>query len=168
MRLFAFLALTLFILGSASSAYAQPKPWYWSWWPSHWEDQNFKPYLEDAKIPHNTQWIQGQYVDSEWHPQDWIESKGSFRAVMDGFYNNDIIRKQDVTWRGMPILIVGDGFMRLSGQEKRRVTDFVDYVFQVTNTAPTGMYTIYYDRTKTLFGRGRPIGIYTTSGLLLQ
>lgn len=167
MRILALLC-SIFILFSASAAQATPKPWIWSWWPSHWHNQDFKPYLEDTKQPHNIQWQRGLYVDQDWHPQNWIEAKGSIRNVMDGFYKNNIIKSQDVDG-DMPVLIVGDGFMRLSGQEKRRVADFIDYVFQVTTTAPAGMYTIYYDRTdKWIFGRGNPVAMYTERGLLLQ
>ena len=167
MRIAALLC-SVFILFAAADAQASPKPWYWSWWPSHWDNQDFKPYQEDSKLPHNVQWKSGLYAGQEWHPENWIKAKGSIRAVLDGFYDNNVIKGQDVDG-DMPVLIVGDGFMRLSGQEKRRVTDFIDYVFQVTTTAPAGMYTIYYDRTDNwLFGRGNPIGMYTDKGLSLQ
>lgn len=158
---------TIFLLLGAFDAQAKPKPWYWSWWPAHWDNQDFKPHLDDPKKPHNTQWQAGLYMDQDWHPENWVRSKGSIRAVLDGFYNNDIIRSQDVDG-DIPVLIVGDGFMNLSGQEKRRVTAFIDYAFQVTNSAPVQMYSIYYTRTKSPFGRGRPIGMYTPAGLQLQ
>lgn len=168
MRILAALcSLTLLLAFAATDAQAKPKPTYWFWWPGHWENQDFKPHLDDPEMPHNVQWEPGLYIGNDWHPQVWIDSAGSVRAVLDGFYNNDIIRKQDVDG-DIPVLIVGDGFMRLSGQEKRRVADFIDYVFQVTSTAPVGMYSIYYARTKTLFGRGDPIAMYTKTGLQLQ
>lgn len=166
MRILALLC-SVFIVFGAAEANAKPKPTYWFWWPGHWENQDFMPHMEDSKMPHNTQWERGLYVDSEWHPESWIEAEGSMRAVLDNFYDYDIIRKQDVDG-DIPVLIVGDGFMRLSGQEKRRVADFIDYVFQVTSSAPAGMYSIYYHRTKTIFGRGDPIGMYTAAGLQLQ
>lgn len=158
---------TIFVLFGSFEAEARPKPWYWSWWPAHWDDQDFKPHLEDPKMPHNTQWQNGLYDHDDWHPENWIRAKGSMRAVLDGFYKNDIIREQDVD-DATPILVVGDGFMNLSGQEKRRVTAFIDYAFQVTNSSSVGMYSIYYHRTDNLFGRGRPIGMYTPAGLQLQ
>ena len=168
MRFLAILLTTVFIIGTAGSAQAGPKPWVWSWWPSHWHKQDFKPHLEDPEMPHNTQWQKGLYAGSDWHPENWIKAKGSIRAVLDGFYKYNIIKSQDVDG-DTPVLIVGDGFMRLSGQEKRRVAEFVDYVFQVTTTAPAGMYVLYYDRTdKWIFGRGNPIGMYTEAGLQLQ
>lgn len=167
MRILAVIC-TIFLVLSASSAEARPKPWYWSWWPAHWEDQDFKPHLDDPLMPHNVQWKNGLYNDEDWHPNNWIEAKGSMRKVLDGFYKNDIIRSQDVDSQEIPYLVVGDGFMNLSGQEKRRVTAFIDYAFQVTNSAPVEMYSIYYFRTKNLFGKGRPIGAYTQAGLQLQ
>lgn len=166
MRILAVLC-SVFVLLSAGDAYARPKPTYWFWWPGHWENQDFKPFADDPMMVHNSQWEQGLYVDSEWHPQNWIDTKGSMRAVLDGFYDYDIIREQTVDGH-IPVLIVGDGYMNLSGLEKRRVADFVDYVFQVTTTAPAGMYAIYYHRTKTLWGRGDPIGMYTKHGLQMQ
>lgn len=166
MRLLAIFC-SVFVLFSSFQADARPKPWYWSWFPSHWHDQDFKPHLEDPKIPHNTQWQNGLYNNDDWHPENWIKAEGSIRNVLDGFYDNDIIREQDV-YHDIPALIVGDGFMNLSGQEKRRVTAFIDYAFQVTNSSPVGMYSIYYYRTKTPLGKGRPIGSYTPAGLQLQ
>ncbi len=167
MRVLALIC-SAFILFTALDAQASPKPWYWSWWPSHWHKQDFKPYLNDPKQPHNTQWQNGLYAGQDWHPENWIQAKGSIRAVLDGFYDNNVIKGQDVD-NDIPVLIVGDGFMRLSGQDQRRVADFINYVFQVTTTAPAGMYSIYYDRTdKGIFGRGAPIGTYTDKGLSLQ
>ena len=87
---------TIFLIMGSFEAEARPKPWYWSWWPSHWDDQDFKAHLEDPQLPHNTQWENGLYNDEHWHPENWVKAKGSMRAVLDGFYNNDIIRKQDV------------------------------------------------------------------------
>ncbi|MFP4313147.1 MAG: hypothetical protein ACLFR0_02360 [Alphaproteobacteria bacterium] len=166
MRILAILC-SVFVLFGATQANATPKPWYWSWWPSHWDDQDFMPHLRDPKLPHNTQWQSGLYNNEDWHPENWIRAKGSIRDVLDGFYKNDIIREQDVDG-DIPVLVVGDGFMNLSGREKRRVATFIDYAFQVTTAAPAGMYSIYYYRTDTLFGRGNPIGAYTSAGLQLQ
>ena len=130
MRFLTLLCSIFILLATSSAAQAGAKPWIWSWWPSHWHNQDFQPLLEDPKHPHNVQWQSGLYAAQDWHPQNWIKAEGSVRGVMDGFYENDIIKNQDVDG-DMPVLIVGDGFMRLSGQEKRRVTDFIDYVFNV-------------------------------------
>lgn len=167
MRAFAIFCSAV-ILFSATQAQAGPKPWPLSWWPGHWDGLDFKPYLEDAKAPHNEQWAPGLYANEDWHPENWIRAKGSIEAVMDDFYKTEVIVEQDVD-DNMPVLVVGDTFMNLSTQEKQRVTGFIDYVYQVTTTAPAGMYTIYYERTDNwIFGRGDPIGIYGVHGLFLQ
>lgn len=166
MRILALLC-SVFVLFAASDAHARPKPWVFSWWPAHWDNQDFKPYMDDSQMTHDTQWEEGMY-GQEWHPENWIRAKGSVQAVIDDFYASGIIKEQDVD-SGMPVLVVGDTFMNLSGQEKRRVADFIDYVYQVTQNSEAGSYTIYYCRTDNwIFGRGDPVGVYTTSGLYLN
>lgn len=144
------------VLG-ASEASAQPKPWYWSWWPSHWENQRFEPYLEHPKHPHNTQW------DSEkWEPADWAAQKqGGSLELIRGFYSANILSGQYVDDE-LPVLEVGPNFYHLSGQDKRRVTALVDDYYKITTNHLNAMYEIRDWRTH------KPIGTYTTRGLHLQ
>lgn len=117
-----------------------------------------RPELEDGKTPHNT-----QFADDPWTPQEWIDSRGSVSAVVDGFYKAGIVTDQSRHWRtGVPILEVGQGFMRLSGQDKRRVAKFMDYTFQ-NSEGYGGTYTLRHKAS------GDSIGIYNTDrGLQIQ
>ncbi len=116
-----------------------------------------QPYLNGAKIPHNTQWR-----DDDWRPEDWVETKGSIDAVMKGFYDNDVIVDQDVE-NGIPVLEVGETFLRLSDREKRHVAAFIDYVYEITSRTENGMFLIVYDKWD-----DTPLGLYTAQGLQLQ
>ncbi|GJL86191.1 MAG: hypothetical protein DHS20C02_19660 [Micavibrio sp.] len=120
------------------------------------DHDDVRPYLNDSKIPHNTQWD-----NDDWKPEDWIASKGSAKRVIDGFYAANIITDQYVD-DDIPILEVGQGFMELSELEKRRVVMFVDHAFQVTSAAPDGMFLIHHQKSD------EPLGIYTKNGLQLQ
>lgn len=113
-----------------------------------------RPYLEEGKIPHNSQW-----ADDQWSPQDWIEDRGSAKAVMDGLYSSGIITDQ-YTEDGIPVLEVGQRFLELSDQEKRRVASFVDVVFGITRQS--GLYLIYFHKNDI------PVGLFTVEGLQLQ
>ncbi|HEY8189980.1 MAG TPA: hypothetical protein VIF12_04800, partial [Micavibrio sp.] len=82
-----------------SPANAEPKPWYWSWWPSHWYNLNYQPYLEDGKHPHNTQWN-----DKAWEPADWSAQRlNGASDVIKGFYRADILSRQYMDGQ-MPVL----------------------------------------------------------------
>ncbi len=149
--------LALVVMLGASPVSAEPKPWYFSWWPSHWENQRFEPYLEGPKHPHNTQWSH-----KAWEPADWAAQRpGGAFEVIQGFYRANILRDQYVD-DDMPVLEVGPNFYHLSGYDKRRVTRLVDDYYQITSNHLNAMYTIRDWRT------GKPIGTYTTHGLSLQ
>lgn len=155
-RNLAVLALIAAIISFSSMAYAEPKPWVWSWWESHWEDQQFIPYLEEGKHPHNSQWD-----ESQWRPEHWEQQRKSALDVVKGFYFADIIRDQYVD-DDIPVLEVGPAFYMLGGHDKRRVTQMVDYVYGVTAAKENGMFMLYdWDSEE-------PIGSYTRYGLQLQ
>ena len=63
--IYAIFSLFLFtLLLFTGPALAQPKPWYFGWWPRHWEDLDFeKPYYERGRIHHDHQWD-----DQDWPP----------------------------------------------------------------------------------------------------
>ena len=126
------------------------------WWSGHWQNQDFKPYLNDSKIRHDSQW-----ADDQWHPQDWIDERGSVEVVMSGFYDSRIITSQYVD-DGVPVLEVGQRFVDLSDIEKRHVAAFVDYAYGVTTNAPAGLFRIQ------LIKRIKPLALYTKDGLQLQ
>lgn len=141
----------------SSPAMATPKPWYFGWWPSHWENLTFEPYLEDAKQPHNTQWDR-----QKWETADWSAQRPNGSAdVIYGFYHAKILHKQYLD-DDMPVLEVGPGFYSLSGGDKRRVTKLIDEHYRITSDHLNAMYVIHDWRTH------EPIGTYTAHGLSLQ
>ena len=117
-----------------------------------------QPYMNDATTPHNNQW------DSEnWHPEYWVEDKGSVTAVMDGFYDAGIIVEQYED--EVPVLEVGKPFLQLSPMDRRHVVEFVDYAFKITEQKPHGIFYIVIDHKK----KGKELlGIYTINGLQFQ
>lgn len=151
-------ALFLALLGGmAGMAKAEPKPWYWSWWPSHWHQGMWEPYLEDAKHPHNTQWDH-----KVWEPADWAAQRpNGNEQVIKGFYTAQILHSQYME-DDVPVLAVGPNFYHLSGYDKRRVVQTVDDHYQITASRLNGMFTVTDWRTR------KPIGLYTAHGLQLQ
>ena len=156
LRHFGFLAAFMLVFTMVSNAYAEPKPWIWSWYPSHWTNLDFEPYLEDAKHPHNSQW-----EDSKWKSEHWAQQRESGKHVIEGFYRADIIREQYVD-DDIPVLVVGPSFYLLGGQDKRRVAEMVDSVYHITDTRKNGMYMLYDWKTE------EAIGSYTKYGLQIQ
>lgn len=155
-----FLLFFIFITmgcGFSGPVRAEPKPWVFGWWPSHWKNLDFKPYIEDPKQPHNSQWN-----DANWHPQDWVDQRGGEGAkLIRGFYYADILRGQHVE-DDVLVLEVGPAFYMLGGEDKRRVAAAVDHVYKVTDSRINGMYMLHDWRT------GKEIGSYTRYGLQLQ
>jgi len=82
-----FQLFTVFLLGFAGSALASSGADY-LWGPP--ESDFVRPYLEEAKLPHNARW-----ADDNWSPQDWIDSRGgNAAAVVNGFYKAKIVTDQ--------------------------------------------------------------------------
>lgn len=148
------LVLALLALPAASQADSELTPLAWQ--ANHWKKQAFVPYLEPAKTPQHTQWN-----GDVWKPADWIAQRYRESDILHDFYQADIIRDQYINWHGMPVLEVGPGFYMLGGHDKRRVTQTIDYLYQVTSSQ-SGMYMLYDWRTD------KPIGTYTRQGLQIQ
>lgn len=119
------------------------------------EHSDIRPYLEEAKMPHNMQW-----EDESWTPQSWIDDRGGEVALMDGFYKDGIVTDQ-FTKKDTPVLEVGRTFMSLSAPDKRKVLATVDYIFGMTQ-AGKGMFSIQDHDS------GKVIGIYTKQGVQFQ
>ena len=114
------------------------------------------PHLHDAKIPHNSQWD-----NDSWSPEDWVEAEGNVRNVIDGFYDSGIIVDQYED--EVPVLEVGSRFLELSPRDQRRVVEFVDYAFKITESKPHGVFYIVAEGS-----RSKLLGLYTSHGLQLQ
>ncbi len=151
--IFCFFAIACF---AAVPARAEPKPWIWSWWESHWDNLDFEPYLDDAKHPHNSQW-----KDDKWRPEDWVAQRESQSELIRGFYTADILRSQYID-DDVPVLEVGPAFYMLGGQDKRRVAETIDAAYQVTSSRVNGIFMLYDWKTH------KAVGVYTQNGLQLQ
>ena len=148
--------LAVVLCVNTATAHAEPKPWIWSWWESHWNGLDFKPYTEDAKHTHLSQWNK-----QPWQPSDWSAQRGNGVNVIKGFYRSGVFRDQYIK-DDMPVLEIGSAFYSLSGQDRRRVTAMVDDVYQVTSSRVNGSYMIVDGRSK------KPVGVYTRYGLQMQ
>ena len=122
------------------------------------KSEMIRPYLEEAKIPHNARW-----ADDEWSPQDWIDSRGGNAVtVVNGLYEAGIISDQYFD-DDIPVLEVGQEFLKLGAQDKRRVVAFIDEVFGVTKYANPPVIMIYFHDKK-----NTPVGVFNAQGLQLQ
>lgn len=165
--------LMIFLLPSQSQARETFTGWFFDY-PYEYTPE--KPLSENGKDPHNIQWHNNLYYDQNWHPQHWVNAKGSIEAVLQGFYNSKIIIDDDDLHRTEdpedmdldPRVVVGDNFMHLSGLEKRRIAIFLDYAYGVTRPDGVGHYEVYYNRTKRFWGYSDPIAVYSFGGLQLQ
>lgn len=81
--------------------------------------------------------------------------------LVQGFYRADIIREQNEK-DGVPVLIVGPNFYRLSGYDQRRVTHIFDQAFGITHSKHNGVFTLQDWKTHC------PVGLYTKHGLQIQ
>lgn len=152
------LILTTFILAtSATAAEASPKFMGIWWWPSHWTDQDFVPHYDNGTDPHNSQWM-GQ----AWTPADWIKSSGGDGTkLVQGWINNGILVGSYKDKQGVPYLEVGPYFYHLSGLDKRKVTETLDAIYQVTAQKPN-MFFVKDAATQ------KVIGTFTKEGLNLE
>lgn len=153
------LAFLTVCVGAAGHADARSRnhPLAWVEGPSIWDTtKQYQPYLENAKHPHPSQW-----ADRDWYAEDWIAQRQSGLQLVQGYYNSDIIRNQDVD-DGVAVLIVGPNFYHLSGYDKRRVVHTIDVVYGVTARQQNATIMLKDWHTK------RHIGYFDHEGLTLQ
>ena len=151
------LTVCLLALSAQAPAHAESKFMGLWWWPSHWVNQDFKPYYQDGTLPQQTQWD-----DENWQPADWVYlDGGNAQDLIRKWYNVGIIKDQYIE-DSVPYLDIGVNFYHLSGFDKKRVMATVDHVYQVTRNKP-GMFYVKDAITE------KVIGYYTpTAGLILE
>ncbi len=148
------LSIPMILLAVCGPATADPKPWIWGWWPSHFEKLDFeKRLMQDTRTDHNRQWDQ-----IDWQAQDWIAQRKSGLALVERFYDVGIISNQYMK-NDIPVLEVGPSFYNLGGFDKRRVVETVDEVYEITSSKTNGAFHIYDSETH------EPIGFYSGTGL---
>ncbi len=118
-----------------------------------------RPLLETGKEPHNIQW---EFDNENWSPAEWADfHRGDTQEMLNRLMDAGIVTdqyKQD----GVPVLEVGQPYLRLSGLEKRRVAEYIDFMYGVTKEREDGMFLIYREDTD------EEIGYFTKHGLQLQ
>lgn len=156
------ISISLFFIGFLLSGAAQAAPGGWLGWVWPFSSGDFtRPYLEDGKTPHNSQWEQ-----DSWQPEDWIKARGTQEDVLNDLYAAGIIKEQYMD-DDLPVLEVGRNFIRLSDKDKNHVAKFVDHAFGITAGNEKAMYLIELENPSWL-GSNYPVGVYTRSGLQLQ
>lgn len=157
MKKITFLLATAILATSATAAHAGPKFLGIFWWPSHWTDQDFVPNYANGTDPHNSQWM-----GTNWTPADWIKAEGGDGTkLVDKWMKARIIVGSYKDMWGTPYLEIGPNFYHLSGLDKRKVTETLDVVYQVTANKP-GMYFIKDAETQ------KVIGTFSKEGLNLE
>ena len=117
---------------------------------------NFHPYLEDARHLQIPQW-----AHEDWYVEDWT-SQTDGMTLIKGFYAADILRDQTIGHAGLPVLVVGPNFYRLSGFDKRRVVTTLDTVYGMTAKSDNASFMLTDWNTK------KPIGMFDHHGLRLH
>lgn len=157
MKKIALIFTTLIFATAATPAHAGPKFLGLWWWPSHWTDQDFNPHYANGTDPHNSQW-----AGNNWTPADWIKAEGGDGTkLVQKWINADIIIGSYKDISGVPYLEIGPNFYHLSGLDKRKVTETLDAIYQVTANKP-GMYFIKDGQTQ------KVIGTFSKEGLNLE
>lgn len=120
--------------------------------------KDMTPYMNAEKIP-----LGQQYYDDDWSPADWIDDRGSAQNVIDDFYKAGIFTDQsEPDDKDIPVLEVGQPFLRLSQLDQQRVLKFFDTTYGVTN-GPHGAFEIRLNDW-----RDTLLGLYTREGPQFQ
>jgi hypothetical protein len=130
---------------------------------------SFWDYLFTPDVPDTTRYYKHRSNEvqmaihemDEWTPEVWTQNGGGRKSMMDKLYFNGIITDQYID-DGVPVLEVGQHFMELSSNDKRRVVAYVDSVFGITQSHESGTIILNH------WQADEPVGIYTREGLQLQ
>lgn len=130
------------------------------WWPDHWKNQDFIPHYNNGTDPHHN--LGNGPVETQWTPADWIKSAGGDgTSLVQSWMNAGILKGSYKDSKGIPYLEIGPNFYHLSGNDKRRVTQTLDAIYQVTSQPPR-MYFIKDPSTQKI------IGTFSKEGLNLE
>ena len=151
---FLIFLITLMFSFNASLVQAKSKSGILGLGQSHLEDLDYKPFIMPPTQPHNRQWD-----FKKWEPEDWKKGTDG-ESLIQGFFEADILRRQTTNDK-IPVLVVGENFYNLSGYDKRRVTDLLDDIYNITQ-GEAGHYKIKDPFT------GDVIGYYDQYGLRLR
>lgn len=119
------------------------------------KEKTYKPYLAEEQIRHSSLW-----VGDEWSPEDWVKEDGDKKRITHNLYASDILVDQYTNKDNIPVLEVGDQFMRMSGIDRNRVLQFMDHVFEITTSSKDGLFYVMYDQN----GDDEMVGLYNKHG----
>ena len=156
MRIFSFLLLLVLAAVGFSGQSVADKATYWDFIYHEGYKHNFDPYVGQQKLKQRSE----ADMDS-WTPADWIVNPGDEKVVLRDFYTMGIIKEQYMDRDNIPVLRVGEPFVKLSSFDQKRVLRFIDYVFKITESEENGMYYVVYD-----LDDDKPLGIFNKSGYL--
>lgn len=149
---------TLALIAFPLTAQAESKYFNLIWPKPHkYTGEDFQPYSQNPILQQNRQWDR-----DGWSPQNWVSPGRNAQDVIDGFFENGLLVKQDVNCDNIPTLKVGEKFLHLSYREQNRIAAFMDYAYGLTSASTGGTYFLTYRR------RADVIGVYTPAGLQMH
>ncbi len=154
MRILGFLLLASFVFSYVPDVLAKKNNSILPWGANHWGEVDFYPYIGEEKIRQRSLWD-----GDTWTPEDWIKEAGDEKRVMRDLYASNILTKQYIDSDNIPVLEVGENFVKLAGVDQRRVLQFVDYIFEITPSEENGMFYVIYTQDQS-----EPLGLYNKHG----
>ncbi|MGH1455967.1 MAG: hypothetical protein ACRBDI_04235 [Alphaproteobacteria bacterium] len=154
MRILGFLLVLATFATFVSDAQAKKNTSFLPWGGNDWRGVDFEPYIGEEQIRQRSLWD-----GDTWSPEAWIKDAGDEKRVMRDLYAADILVEQYTDGDNIPVLKVGENFIKLAGVDQRRVLQFVDYIFEITTAEENGMFYVIYSKDKK-----EPLGLYNKYG----
>lgn len=154
MRILGFLLVFATLVVSVSDVQARSNNSLWGWWGGNWQDMDFHPYIGEEQIRQSSLWD-----GDTWTPEAWIKDAGDEKRVMRSLYDAQIVTDQYTDGDNIPVLEVGENFMKLAGVDQIRVLKFVDHIFEISTSEENGMFYVLYEPDD-----GEPLGLYNKYG----
>lgn len=154
MRIFGFFLVFAVLTMSVADVHARSKSSLWRWGAQSWHDVDFHPYIGEEKIRQRSLWD-----GDNWTPEAWIKDAGDEKRIMRDLYAANILTEQYTDGDNIPVLEVGENFIKLSGVDQNRVLQFVDHIFQISTAEENGMFYVMYEKED-----DEPLGLYNKYG----
>ena len=154
MRILGFLLVFATLVFSVADVHARSQNALWRWWGENWQGVDFKPYIGEQQIRRRSLWD-----GDTWTPEAWIKDAGDEKRVMRSLYGANILTGQYTDGDNIPVLEVGENFIKLSGVDQIRVLKFVDHIFEISTVEENGMFYVFY-----ALDDEEPLGLYNKYG----
>lgn len=110
-----------------------------------------------------------QPITSAWSNQDWIPERYGIsdlnkrKKIMNRLESSGLIKEIGMDKNGLPLIRVGDLFLRLADSDKYKILQTVDYILNPEeNNRNYLAYAVQHERSEQF------LGIYSKEGLQLQ